>query len=268
VKTSQFINKSFFYVCVCASCLPLVLLLLLALGASWPYPLLLPKVFSFEYFQYVFLNNTRTFKAVITSVLLAFIVTLLALAIAIPAARSLVLHGFKGKGFVKLLVLLPLVIPAVSVTSGIQVSMIKMGLSGSFAGVILIHCVFALPYAIRIMLNVFHITGDKYERQAAVLGANAVLTFFKVTLPVIMPGILSAAAICFSVSIGQYITTFLIGGGRVITVSILLIPYIQSGQVQIMSVYSMALLAGALLSLFFIERAVRRFYNLENVVFV
>ena len=265
---AQYMNRTFFYICVCASCAPLVLLVILTTGAYWPYPALLPKVFSLEYFRYVFLNNIQTLKAVITSILLAVFVTLLTLIIAIPAAKSLALYNFRGKGLVKLLVLAPLVVPAVSVTTGIQISMIKLGLTGSFAGVTLIQSVFTLPYAIRIMANVFEITGDKYEKQAAVLGANAAFTFFRVTLPVIMPGILSAAAICFTVSISQYITTFLIGGGRIITVTILLIPFIQSGQVQVMSVYSVMLVAAALLSLFFIEKTVRRFYNLETVVFV
>jgi putative spermidine/putrescine transport system permease protein len=262
------LDKILFNAYVCISCAPLLLLVILTIGLSWPYPSLLPKLYSFEYFHYVFFNNIQTLKAVITSILLAIFVTLLTLIIAIPAAKSLALYHFRGKSFVNLLVIVPLVVPAISVTTGIQISLIKLGLTGSLAGVTLIHCVFTLPYAIRIMVNVFDLIGDKYEQQAAVLGANTALIFFRVTLPVIMPGILSAAAISFTISICQYITTFLIGSGRIITVSILLIPYIQSGQVQVMSVYSVMLVAFALLSLFLMEHIVRRFYNLETVVFV
>jgi len=260
-------NNALFNVCVFLSCAPLVLLVLLTVGVSWPYPSLLPKVYSLRYFQYIF-GDIQTLKAVITSILLATFVTLLTLAIAIPAARSLALYNFTGKWLVELLVLAPLVVPAIAVSTGIQVSMIRLQLTGSFLGVTLIHTVFALPYAIRIMVNVFAIIGDRHEQQAIVLGADARLTFFKVTLPMIMPGILSAAAISFTISLSQYITTFLTGGGRIITVSILLIPYIRSGQVQMAAVYSAMLIAAAMFSLLLMEQAVRRFYNLDTIVFV
>jgi len=188
--------------------------------------------------------------------------------IAIPAAKSLALYNFAGKWLVELLVLAPLVVPVIAVATGIQVSMIRLHLTGSFLGVTLIHTVFALPYAIRIMVNVFGIIGDRHEQQAIALGAGPGFTFFKVTLPMIMPGILSAAAISFTISLSQYITTFLIGGGRIITVSMLLIPFIRSGQVQMAAAYSVMLIAAAILSLLFMEQAVRRFYNQETVVFV
>jgi len=267
VKAGRRINNVFFGICIFCSCAPLVLLILLTVGMSWPYPSLLPRVFSLRYFQYVF-GDLQTLKAVITSILLAGFVTLLTLAIAVPAARSLALYKYRGKWLVELLVLAPLVVPAIAVSSGIQVTMIRLALSGSFLGVTLIHTVFALPYAIRIMTGVFEIISDRYEQQATVLGAGAAMTFFRVTLPMIMPGLLSAAAISFTISLSQYITTFLIGGGRIITVSMLLIPYIRSGQVQTAAVYSAMLIAAAMFSLFLMERAVRRFYNLETVVFI
>jgi len=268
VKTSRSMNRAFFYLCVFASCAPLILLVVLAVGFSWQYPLLLPKAFTLEYFRYALFNAPQTLKAVGTTITLALFVSFLTLAIAIPAAKALALYQFKGKEIIKLLVLVPLIVPAISVTTGIHVSMIRLGLTGSFFGVALIQCVFTLPYAIRIMTNVFEITGDKYEKQATVLGANAALAFFRVTLPVIMPGILSAMTLCFTVSISQYITTFIIGGGRIITVTMLLVPFFQSGEFQLMSVYSVMLVVAALLSLFFIELAVRRFYNFDTVVFL
>jgi putative spermidine/putrescine transport system permease protein len=267
VKKARLIGKSFFYVCVFASCAPLAVLIFLSFSFSWPYPSLLPTVFTFQHYVHVFFNNPQTWNAISTSIILALFTTLLSLAIAIPAAKSLALYNFRGKELVKLMVLLPLIVPPLAVTFGIQVSMIRLGLTGNFLGVTIIHTVFALPFAIRIMTSVFDLIGDRYEKQATVLGASTLMTFFKVTLPIIMPGILSAAVLSFSVSIAQYITTLLIGGGRIITITVLLVPFFQSGQLQIMSVYSIVLVATSLMSLFVIERAVRRFYNLEAVVF-
>jgi len=268
VKITRSLNRTFFYLCVFAACAPLTLLVMLAIGLSWQYPQLLPKAFTPEYFRYALFDAPQTLKVVAATVLLALFVSLLTLAIAIPAARFLALYNFRGKEMIKLLVLVPLIVPAISVTTGIHVSMIRLGLTGSFIGVALIQCVFTMPYAIRIMTNVFEIVGDKYEKQATVLGANAAMTFFRITLPVIMPGLLSAMTLCFTVSISQYITTFIIGGGRIITVTMLLVPFFQSGQLQLMSVYGVMLVAATLLPLFLIELAVRRFYDLEAVVFI
>ena len=267
MKKKRIMNKIFFYVLVCISCTPLLLLSVLAIGVFWPYPLLLPKVSSFKFFHSVF-NDIQSLKAIANTLVIAVFATVLPLLIAVPAAKSLALYNFRGKALVKMLVWFPLVVPSISVTMGIHISIIKLGLTGSFLGVIIIHSVFALPYAMRIMINVFNMIGDKYEQQAAVLGANATMTFFRVTLPVIMPGLLSAAAISFAVSLSQYFTTFIIGGGRIITMTMLLVPFIQNLEVQAASVYSLMLLGAALLSLFCIEAAVRRFYNLENIVFV
>lgn len=268
MNKKNFINKIMFYLLVLGSCAPLLLLLLLTVSASWPYPQLFPKILSFKYITYVLFENLDTLKAIITSVVISILCMTLTLIIAVPAAKALALYKFKGKEFIKLLVLLPLVVPSITITTGIQITMIKLGLTGTLLGVTLIHTVFTLPYAIRLLINVFEIVGDKYENQARSLGANSFQIFKYITIPIIMPGILSAAVMSFTISLSQYITTFLIGGGRIITIPMLFIPYIQSGQVQIASVYSLLFIFAALISLVLMEKSVKRHYRLEGLFYV
>jgi putative spermidine/putrescine transport system permease protein len=192
----------------------------------------------------------------------------LTLIIAVPAGKALAHYNFFGKGFVKILVLVPIIIPTIAVSIGNQISMIRLGLSGTFFGVALLHTVFALPFAIRIMSNVFEAAGTRLQMQAAVLGAGNVFIFRHVTLPQIMPGIFAAAALSFTVSISQYITTFMIGGGRVITVTMLLIPHIHGGQTHIAAVYSVLLIITAVISMTLMERILRRYYNFDHVYYV
>ena len=264
----QPIYNILFYICVIASCAPLIMLVILTVSTYWPYPALLPEVVSAEYYSHVFVGNRQTLMAVITSILLAFFVTLLSLLIAVPTGKAIACYDFWGKGFVKILVLVPLIVPSVAVLTGIHISMIRLGLTGTFFGVAIIQALFALPYAIRIMTNVFEIVGRDLEQQASVLGTGAVSIFLKVTLPRIMPGILSAGALSFTVSIAQYITTFMIGGGRIMTVTMLIVPHIQSREHHIAAVYSVVLILSALLSMYFIERIVRRYYSMDNVLYV
>ncbi|MCL2699422.1 MAG: ABC transporter permease subunit [Defluviitaleaceae bacterium] len=259
--------RAYFCLWVFISCAPLLLLAVLTVSTFWPYPALLPETVSWEYYQHVFSHNIQTLKAVITSIVLAVFVAVITLLIAVPTAKALAHYDFFGKGFVKTLALVPIIVPGIAVTIGNQISMIRLGLAGTFLGVAIIHSVFALPFAIRIMCNVFEAVGNRLEQQASVLGADPVLIFRRVTLPQIMPGLLAAFTLSFTISIAQYITTFMIGGGRIITVTMLLIPHIQGGQTHIAAVYSVLLIAGAILSLSLMEYAVRRYYNFANVYY-
>ena len=268
MKKGQFAYKSLYYFCVALSCAPLIMLIILTISTFWPYPALLPEVVSMDYYVHVLVDNRQTLAAAAASFLLAFLVTLISLAIAVPAAKSIACYNFRGKGFVKILVLVPLIVPSVAVIMGIHISMIRLGLTGVFFGVALVQTLFALPYAIRIMTNVFEITGNELEQQASVLGAGALMIFRRITLPRIMPGLLSAGALCFTVSIAQYITTFMIGGGRIITLTMLIVPHMQSGQHHVAAVYSVILTFAALVSLYLTEKLVRGYYNVDNVFYV
>jgi len=256
--------KIFFYLCVYLSCMPLWLLFVLATSNFWPYPALLPERMSLEFFASV-LGDTNTLNAALTTVLLGILTVLLSLAIAIPAAKALAQRSFWGKGFVRMLVLVPIVVPGIALIIGIHISMIRLGLAGTLFGVAIMHTLFAVPYSIRILTNMYEILGEELEQQAKVLGASPFFIFLRVTLPRIMPGILAAGMLGFSISIAQYITTFIIGGGRVITITILMVPLIRGAETHFAAVYSVLLLATSFLSLALIEGIVRRYYNFKNV---
>lgn len=268
IKKRQILNKGFFYFWVFISTMPLFLLTLLSMSMFWPYPALLPETVSFKYYSRLLINNPRTWEAIQTSILLAIFVSIITLIIAIPAGKALAHEQFFGKKIVHMLVLVPLVVPEMSVTMGIQISMIHLGLSGTFLGVALVHALFTLPYAIRIMSNVFELVGSKLESQAMVLGAGTFFIFKHVTLPQIMPGIFAAATISFTISIAQYITTFIVGGGQVVTITMLLVPHIQGGETHVAAVYSMLLIGASLMSLGLMEYMLRRYYRFENVTYM
>ena len=86
-----------------------------------------------------------------------------------------------------------------------------------------------------------------------VLGAKPLRAFFQVTLPALLPGILSSMSMGFILSYSQYFTTLLVGGGRVKTLALVLVPYIQSGDRALSAVYSVAFVGSALLVFFLFE---------------
>ena len=86
-----------------------------------------------------------------------------------------------------------------------------------------------------------------------VLGADPWRAFFQVTLPALLPGILSSMSMGFILSYSQYFSTLLVGGGRVKTLALVLVPYIQSGDRALSAVYSVVFVGSALLVFFVFE---------------
>ena len=84
--------------------------------------------------------------------------------------------------------------------------------------------------------------GNKLEEQARVLGAGPWKAFFKVTFPMLMPVMLASMSMSYIVSFSQYFITLLIGGGSVKTFAIVMVPYMQGGDRNIASIYSMIFL--------------------------
>ena len=111
----------------------------------------------------------------------------------------------------------------------------------------LVHLIAAVPYCITIMTDVTRAVGNQYEQQAMVLGAGPFRAFLEGTLPSLLPGILASMSMGFVLSYSQYFTTLMVGGGRVKTIALVLIPYIQSGDRALSSIYCVAFVGSALL---------------------
>jgi len=96
--------------------------------------------------------------------------------------------------------------------------------------VILAHLIPVLPYMVLIMAAVFSRFDTAYEDQARSLGATPFQTFRAVTLPAILPGLMTGALFAFLVSWSQYLLTLAIGGGRVQTLPLLLFSFASAGR--------------------------------------
>lgn len=219
------------------SCIiPIILVGIYAFSNNWNYPNILPQSYTIKHLQYVI--ETEAIKASITSVIIAFISGVISLLVGFPTAKALAHHNFKFKNLITLFVLLPLVAPPFAIVTLTHTNLIKYGLDGTLIGVSLIHSFFSIPYVVRILYDYFVIAGVEYEKSAYNLGASNTQILKYVTLPIVKHGILMSFFISFTISVSQYITTLIIGGGRIITLSTLLVPYVQYGEYEIASVYS------------------------------
>ncbi|MBS6516907.1 MAG: ABC transporter permease subunit [Clostridium sp.] len=223
--------------------LPCILLIVWAVTKRWAWPDLIPQKFSFRAVKEVSGRRVELFRVFFSSVLISTAVAVLSAVIGVMTCRALVFYDFFGKRLLGFLTVLPFMVPSTVFAMGIQLTFIRLGLNNTVSGVILAHLICSLPYAVRLIMDGTRALGRGLEEQARVLGASPWQAFFRVALPVLAPVVLSAASMAYVVSFSQYFLTLMIGGGQVKTFSIVMVPYLQSGDRSIASVYSVLFLA-------------------------
>ena len=224
---------------------PFVPLIFWSFSRRWFFPSLLPDELSDRAWSRIFSPNSGVMDALVESLIIATLVALIAAAIGLSGGRALGLYRFRGKRLVELYLLAAVIVPSIAVDMGIQIIFIRAGIAGGIPGVVLVHLIPTIPYVVLVMGAVFSNYDTSYEEQARVLGANPLRVFIHVTLPAVLPGLVVAAFFAFLISWSEYITTVLIGQGRVQTLPMLLFAFIRSDP-------SLA----AALSLFFIAPAI------------
>ncbi len=212
-----------------AAAAPFAAFLLNAFSFRWFYPQLLPAEWSLRAWARIAAPRFGLFPALANSLGIALFVTLVSLALGLPAARALGMREFKGKRLAEFFILAPIMVPALPVGMGLSVIFVRIGLAGSYLGVALAHLVPVLPYVVLTLAAVFRSYDDALEAQARTLGAGPLRVLFSVTIPTIAPGLSAAGLFAFLISFSQYLLTLLVGGGKIITLPVLLFSTIPGG---------------------------------------
>lgn len=225
--------------------LPLVALMLWSVGRRWFFPNLLPESFDTEAWQQVI--GGKVWEATLTSFWIASVVTAIAVALGFPAGRLLASKKLAGTNTIRLALLFPALAPAVLLGTGTQVFFTLSSLSGTMTGVVLSHLVPALPYAALVSTGIFADFNFRLEEQARTLGATSLQTLWFVTRPALMPGVITVALFSFLISWSQYALTLQIGGGRILTLPMLVMNYINGGNPQFASASALMMILPTLL---------------------
>lgn len=220
----------------------------------WEFPHIMPEAFSLRTWAKLISakGSHNLISLTLSSCLLSATVGLLCCFISLCSSRVFVDIKLKHRGshllgLIDALGFLPLVVPGTVLSLGAQSLFIAAGISDSIAAIILIHTVVSLPYGLALLSDASLRAGKALEEQAQVLGAHHVKAFMSATLPQLIPSLISSFTLCFVISYSQYFSTLIVGGGKVQTLSLVLIPYIQSGDRALASTYACAFLATALI---------------------
>jgi putative spermidine/putrescine transport system permease protein len=235
--------------------LPFLVLIMWSFSTRWFYPQLWPAQWGLRAWQYVFgTAGAQIVSGLIQSMLVALVTAMISVLIGVPAGRALGLYSFKGKDTISIILTLPVIVPPLCVAMGLQLWFLKLGLAETFGGVVLVHLTFCLPYSVFVMWGVFSNYNPDYEDQARTLGAASWKIITRVMLPLTLPGIIVAGLFSFLLSWSQYLSTLIIGGGRVTTLPILLFALMGSGDRPVAAAVSIVFVAPAFLALLFSAR--------------
>ncbi|WCK52948.1 ABC transporter permease subunit [Aneurinibacillus sp. Ricciae_BoGa-3] len=246
--------------------IPFVPLILSSFSAGWRWPEVLPHTFSMRAWEYVFLKSSGTWDAIQTSVIIALLVTLINLVLAVPAADALARMDFKGKRIVEGMLYAPMIIPSFVAVMGLYMTFIRLDLTESMPGVVVAHISSTLPYMIRALIVSFGTLGFQWEEQGRMLGAGRFQRFRYIVFPHILPGVVAGASLSILVSLSQYLITFLVGGGQVITLPLILFPFISGGDPAVGSAYTVLFAGVSLVLLWGMDIGLKRYYRKQITI--
>jgi spermidine/putrescine transport system permease protein len=187
---------------------PLAVLIIFAFNGS-AVPVLPIAGFSVHWFQRAFADTELT-GALLRSVEIGAATGLFATALGIMASLGLSARRLRLRAVIVAILLLPLVVPYISLAVGLLLVLNELGLQISLWGVFLGHVVIALPFSILVVLPRLRSLDPAMNEAARDLGAGQITAFNRVTLPLLMPSLVSSFLICFVTSFDEFaIASFL-----------------------------------------------------------
>jgi spermidine/putrescine transport system permease protein len=153
-------------------------------------------------------------SAMVLSLEIAVLASLVATALGMLIALALVRYGFRGRGLTNLLIFLPLSSPEIVLGASLLTLFLNLKVVFGFWTILIAHVMFCISFAV-VTIKARLIGFDRHLEEAAMdLGANEWATFRKVTLPLIAPAILAALLLCFAISIDDFVVTYFNSGSR------------------------------------------------------
>jgi ABC-type spermidine/putrescine transport system permease subunit II len=150
--------------------------------------------------------------------------------------------------------LLPQAFPSLAVYINIARLFYGLGLNGTMAGVVMVHTVHGLVFAVWITTAAFAAIDRDLELAARSVGASGLRAFMTVTLPLAAPGIMASAIFVFLESLDEFTGTYFVGVPDVITLPLLMFTASIAGNYQIAAITALILLLPSIAFMLFVER--------------
>ncbi|RZS56601.1 ABC transporter permease [Sphaerotilus mobilis] len=195
--------------------LPILVIVPLSFSASsfLAYPM---PGWSLQWYENLFTSDDWA-RAARNSFIVAPAATLIATVLGTLTAVGLARTQFPGKGLLMSVLIAPMVVPIVVVGVACYLFFARIGLADTYVGLIVVHAALGAPFVVTTVLATLQGFNHNLVRASLSLGAGPLQTFWRVTLPVIAPGVISGALFAFATSFDEVVVTLFIAGPQQVT---------------------------------------------------
>lgn len=172
-----------------------------------------PEGFSVRWYEKM-VTDPQWSTGFVNSAQVAFLTAILATVLGTLAALGTVRGRFPGRGAVNALILTPLIVPVIIVAIGMFAIFVRWKLSGSIVGLVLAHTALAMPFVVVNVATSLRTIDRNLELAAQSLGANPSRTFSRITLPLILPGVLAGGLFAFITSWDEVVVSIFLTSAR------------------------------------------------------
>ena len=163
------------------------------------------------------------------SIVIAVLATVISVVVGTLGALGLKRYEFRMKKFVNSMIFIPIIVPEIVLAVALLIIFMNIGVSLGMGSILIGHCTFCIPYAVVTIKGRISGDGETLEEASMDLGANRIQTFLRVTLPSIMPGVMSAAFLSFTLSIDDVVMSNMLAGAKNTTLPVLILSMNKSG---------------------------------------
>jgi len=161
-----------------------------------------------------FFGNERWLSGVFNSLVAAGLTTVLATTLGTLAALGISRPDFPARRLIMALLISPMIVPIMIVAVGSYLFFGQLGLTNTRTGLVLAHAALAAPFVVITVTATLATYDTNLTRAALSLGASPLSAFFRVTLPSILPGVLSGAIFAFAISFDEVVVALFLTGAE------------------------------------------------------
>jgi len=220
---------------------PIILIVVFSFNAN-PVNMMIWSGFTLDWYRSIFGLSTgldelslyvqstdQLLKAVRNSLIVALTTTLVATVFGTSVALAVARFRFRLRSFYRALMFMPMIMPDIVLGIALLVFFVSFGMSLGLASIIIGHCTFLTSYVFIVVSARLAGMDRSLEEASADLGADGWTTFRKVTLPLILPGVIGGALLAFIISMDDLVITYFISGVDSTTLPVFIYGMLRRG---------------------------------------
>ena len=205
--------------------------------------------FSLQHYRGLLRDTKGLVSALKTSLILALCSCGISMVIGTLGAVGMARRKFRGQGTIENLALLPIMVPEIILGMAFLAVFTAVGMRFGMLTLILAHVTFCTPYIFIVVKGRLVGMDPSLAEASRDLGASPARTFFEITLPLIMPGVLSGVMLAFAMSLDDFVISFFVNGATTTTLPIKIYSSVKTGvtpQVNALCTLTLAVVAIAM----------------------